>query len=107
MINTILAGSRLDLLSKEGSHDESRHRGAEEREIGVDDGPMEGVSVSQNSVKAWPVDPEEDRPDHGEDVRGVSGALHVLRLLVLPTPAHHGHGKAEVGTKGVDENSTA
>ena len=96
-----------DLLIKEGSHDEGGNCGSEEGEIGVDDSPVEGIAPCQNRVEARPVNPEQDGADHGEDIRGVSGALHVLGLLVLPTPAHQGHGEAEVGTESVNENGTA
>ncbi len=53
----------------------------------------------------YPVEPEKEGADHGEEVRVVSGAL--VGTFDAATSQHFGDGEAKVGSKNVNVNGQA
>ena len=94
------------LLSEKRRYDEGGDGRAQERDVGVDDGTMVSVTMSQDRVKAGPEDPQQNGPHDREDVRSVTRTLHLFRHVKVSFPvAHEGGRKPEVGAENVNKDS--
>jgi hypothetical protein len=94
-------GSDLPRAVEVGGGDEGAHGGAGQGQHGVEAGALLGVRVGHQvaAVEGGPVDEQEQRAQHGEEVVGVADLL----LGGLGGLAqHHGHGQTEVGAEHVD-----
>ncbi|CAG0882149.1 unnamed protein product [Cyprideis torosa] len=80
-----------------------------ERQVGVGYGCYLVLLFGQSCVERWPENPQEDGPDHGEQIGEViGGSIHVGVFFLAGLAIDHGQRTehAEEGAKSVDNNAS-
>ena len=92
-------------VAQNDRNSESGDTAGRQRQVRVYHRPLLAVSWCFDGVEARPVEPQEDGPDHGEEVGRVSGFFQgVVFGFRGPESEDCAHGQTEVGAEGVHED---
>ena len=97
----------LHLLSQQWADDKGGQGGSNQWDVRVDDGSVEPVSSGQDGVETWPVNPQQNGANQGEDVWCVSGLLMGLRSCHVSVSGSQAAGKAKVSPEGMDKHGSS